>query len=72
MDYDHTNYSLIQYYQYSRLYLFLFFQVRKYVSTKNKQLDSEKVFIGRDGHLSTILFICLVLFIFLVQFEKRV
>ena len=51
---------------------FLFFQVQKYVSTQNKQLDSENVLFCRNGHLSTILFICLVLFIYLVQFRKRV
>ena len=73
MDYDYTHHSLLQYYQYSNFYLLLnFLFLRKYVSTFNKQLNSENVLFCRDGHLSTILFICLVLFIYLVQFRKRV
>ena len=52
--------------------MFLFFQVQKYISTQNKQLDSENVLFCRNGHLSNIVFICLVLFIYLVQFRRRV
>ena len=40
---------------------FLFFLfLRKYVSTLNKQLYSENVLFCCDGHLPTILFLCLV------------
>ena len=46
MNYDYTNYSLLQYYQYSQFYLFIIFQVRKYVSTQNKQLNNENVILS--------------------------
>ena len=46
--------------------------LRKYVSTLSKQLNSENVLFCRNGHLSTILYICLLLFIYLVQFRKRI
>ena len=72
MDYDYTHHSLLQYYQYSYFYLFLIFQVQKNVSTQNKQLDSDNALFCRNGPFSTIFFICLVLFIHLVQFKKRV
>ena len=50
MDYDYTHYSLLQYYQYSQLYLLINFSfLRKYVSKLNKQLNSENVLFCRDG-----------------------
>ena len=72
MDYNYTFHSLLQYYQHLYFCSFLFFEVQKYVSTKNKQLDNENVIFCRNGPFSTILFTCLVLFIDLVQFRKRV
>ena len=47
---------------------FLF--LRKYVSTLKNWIV--RMFIWSDGHLSTILFICLELFIDLVKFKRRV
>ena len=44
MDYDYTHHRLLEYYQYSSFYLFLIFQVQKYVGTQNKQLNSDLYF----------------------------
>ena len=49
--------------------IFVFAEVRKYIKQTTEEWEC---FICRNGHLSTILFICLVLFIYLVQLRKRV